>query len=83
MNGRTSHFSDILDFDKYIEDNDLFLDMSQISPRSNKDNMLDSHGRKLLDICKSTSFIIANGRLGDDFNKGSQPIAIVQYMYKA
>ena len=23
MNGRTSHFSDILDFDKYIEDNDF------------------------------------------------------------
>ena len=55
MNGRISHFSDILDFDKYIEDNDLFLDMSQIHPRSNRDNTLDSQGCKLLDLCKSSS----------------------------
>lgn len=27
MNGRTSNLSDILDFDRYIENNDLFLDM--------------------------------------------------------
>ena len=80
MNGRTSHFSDILDFDKYIEDNDLFLDMSQIPPRSNKNNMLDSHGCKLLDLCKSTGFIIANGHLGDDFHIGEPTYCSVQGM---
>ena len=68
MNGRISNLSDILDFDKYLENNDLFIDISQIPPRSNKDNTLDLHGRKLLDLCKSTCFIVANGRLGDDSN---------------
>ena len=43
MNRRTSNLSDILDFDRYIENNDLFLDMSHIPSRSNKDKVLDSH----------------------------------------
>ena len=30
MNGRISNLSDILDFDKYLENNDLFIDISQI-----------------------------------------------------
>ena len=46
------------------------MDVSQIPPRTYKDNYLDSHGRKLLDLCKSTSFVVANGRLGDDYNIG-------------
>ena len=70
FNGRISNFSDILDFDRYLENNDLFMDVSQIPPRTNKDNNLDSHGRKLLDLCKSTSFVVTNGRLGDDYNIG-------------
>ena len=51
MNGRISSLSDLLDFDKYLENDDLFIDISQIHPRSNKDSILDSHGRKLLDLC--------------------------------
>ena len=66
MNGRTSEFSDILSFDRYIENNDLFLDMSHVPPRKNKDKILDQHGRRLLDLCKSTNFVIADGRIGDD-----------------
>ena len=86
MNGRISSLSDVLDFDKYLENDDLFIDISQIHPRSNKDSILDSHGRKLLDLCKSTSFIVANGRLGDDCNVGeltycsAQGISTVDYL---
>lgn len=70
MNGRTSDFPDILDFDKYLEDNDLFSNISHVPMRVNKDHIVDSHGRKLLDLCKSSGFIIANGRLGDDYGIG-------------
>ena len=70
MNGRTSDFPDILDFDKYLEDNDLFSNISHIPMRVNKDHIVESHGRKLLDLCKSSGFIIANGRLGDDYGIG-------------
>lgn len=66
MNGRTSNFSDILNFDRFLENNDLFTDTSHIPMRFNKDLAIDSHGRKLLDMCKSTGYIIANGRLGED-----------------
>ena len=52
MNGRTSDFSDILDFDRYFENNDLFSDISHIPMRVNQDHFVDSHGRKLLDLCK-------------------------------
>ena len=65
MNGRTSEFSDILSFDRYIENNDLFLDMSHVPPRKNKDKILDQHRRRLLDLCKCTNFVTANGRIGD------------------
>ena len=86
MNGRTSDFSDILDFDRYLEDNDLFTDISHIPMRVNKDHFVDSHGRKLLDLCKSSGFIIANGRLGDDCGIGEvtyysvQGVSTVDYL---
>ena len=86
MNGRTSNFSDILDFDKYLEDDSLFTTMSHVPIRVNKDHMLDSHGRKLLDLCKSSGFVIANGRLGDDYGVGevtyyaTQGISTIDYL---
>ena len=48
----------------------LFQDMSHIPPRTNKDKILDQHGRRLLDLCKCSNFVSANGRLGDDFSVG-------------
>ena len=80
MNGRTSDYSDILHFDRYIENNDLFQDMSHVPPRTNKDKILDQHGRRLLDLCKSTNFIIANGRLCDDFSVGEYTFCSTQGM---
>ena len=44
--------------------------MSHVPIRVNKDHILDSYGRKLLDLCKSSGFVIANGRLGDDYGVG-------------
>lgn len=80
MNGRTSDYSDILQFDRYIENNDLFQDMSHIPLRTNKDRILDQHGRKLLELCKSTNFIIANGRLCDDLSVGEYTFCSTQGM---
>ena len=66
MNGRTSDFPDILDFDRYLEDNDLYAEMSHVPLRVNQDHFVDQHDRKLLELCKSSGFIIANGRLDDE-----------------
>ena len=57
MNGRTSDFPDILDFDKYLENNDLFTDISHVPMHVNQDHFVDFHDRKLLDICKSSGLI--------------------------
>ena len=55
--------------------------MSHVPPRTNKDNILDQHGRRLLDLCKSTNFIIANGRLiCDDFSVGVYTFCSTQGM---
>ena len=37
-----------------------------IPARASNDNMVNSNGRRLLSLCKSTNHIIANGRLHDD-----------------
>ena len=70
MNGCTSDFPDILDFDRYLEDYDLFTDIPHIPVRVIQDPIVDSHGRQRLDLCKSSGFIIANGRLGNDHGIG-------------
>ena len=79
MNGRTSNLSDILVFDRYIEKKIIYF-LSHIPSRSNKDKVLDSYGRKLLNFCKCTNFIIANGRLGGDCNKGEFTYCFTQGM---
>ena len=78
MNGRTSNFSDILEFDKYPEDDSLLTDILHIPMRVNKDHILDSCGRKLLELCKSEGFVIANGRLGDDYGVGEETYYAIQ-----
>ena len=32
--------------------------------------MLDTHGKKLIQMCKTTKLLIANGRLDEDMNIG-------------
>ena len=80
MNGQTSNFADNLEFDKYIENDGLIFDMSHVPDRINKDDGFDTHGRKLLDVWKSTGFIIANGCLGGDCNVGEYTYCSTQGM---
>ena len=56
MNGRTSNFADILEFDKYIKNEGLIFYMSHVPDQINKDFV--THGRKLLDICKRTGLLL-------------------------
>ena len=58
--------------DRYIDD----IDDKDYSPdlplqRQSNDNICNSHGLKLLELCKSTSLRIANGRLGNDCPVGA------------
>ena len=53
---------DNIDHDEYFPDIPL--------PRHSHDNTVNSHGQKLLDLCKATSLRIANGRLGRDCGVG-------------
>lgn len=72
LNARTN-----LDPDYVLDEGDVFSPISQIDhykadeplPRSNMDiSPVDTHGEKLLDLCKSQSLRILNGRFCD---KGS------------
>ena len=74
LNSRTAQESDILDFDKYLddiqkdEDDDEVLNdyLNSIYTSNYKDHVIDSNGHKLLNLCKSTDHIIANDRLYQD-----------------
>ena len=56
-----SENSDILCFDKYLdESDDLFTDLPI---RISKDHVLDAYGRNLLALCQTTDMCIANGRI--------------------
>ena len=65
--GQSSEITDYLNFDSYLNvgmtDNH---DNNDIPLRTSKDSVTDNYGRRLLDLCKSTGLIIANGRLGAD-----------------
>ena len=70
FNGRTASETDIMDFDKYIDDYSFYelFDETAFTQRVNKDYVIDSYGRRLLAFCKMTDMLIANGRLGADTN---------------
>ena len=56
-----SENSDILCFDKYLDESEnLFTDLPI---RISKDHVLDAHGRNLLALCQTTDMCIANGRI--------------------
>ena len=56
-------------FIDYIDDEDYLPDIPL--QRQSMDNVCNSHGLKLLDLCKATSLRIANGRLGNDCPVGT------------
>ena len=72
FNGRTGSGSDFILYDRYIEAGlDESLRLTDIPVRCNKDHVTDSYGKRLLELCKSTNFLIANGRLGSDKDVGN------------
>ena len=83
FNGRTASETDVLNFDRYLDDETLFgfIDKTLLynTTRVNKDNVIDSYGRRLLSFCKITDLIIANGRLGEDTNLGQYTCTFVSH----
>lgn len=68
-NARVGTRRDYIVCDRLVD----FLDDASYSPdtqfdRKSMDSTCNSHGLKLLDLCKATSFRIVNGRIGQDFN---------------
>ena len=42
----------------------------EVQARVNKDHVVDVYGRRLLDLCSMTEFLVTNGRLGNDARLG-------------
>lgn len=70
MNSRTSDESDIIDYDKYLDHDLLISYYLKIPKRISQDSIIDNPGNRLLELCRSTSFIIGNSRLHNDLNVG-------------
>ena len=71
FNGRTGTNSDFIIYDRYIDAGpDNSIQYNDIPVRFNRDRAVDAYGRRLLELCKTTSLLIANGRLGSDSETG-------------
>ena len=75
FNARTSNLSDFIT-DEYTAFNGGQLnfvssDILADSQRYNMDTKANTYGKLLLELCKNTGFIIANGRLYQDKHRGS------------
>ena len=72
FNGRTGSGSDYILHDRYIEAGlDESIRLTDIPVRFNKDHVTVYCGKRLLELCKTTNFLIANGRLGSDKDIGN------------
>ena len=80
FNSRTSVESDCLDFDRYLDDEDIFLNDILLQPRVNSDHVIDAHGRRLLLLCQTSDLLIANGRLHDDCSIGEHTFSSLNGM---
>ena len=77
LNSRCGKRSDILqnctDFDRFIhvlDENEYCINESNFPHRFSMDETVNTSGIKLLDICRSSSLKIVNGRCGDDAGIG-------------
>lgn len=76
LNARTGKRDDFIEsvdlYDKYIHtiDSETNECLFKLDSRESEDNICNSLGLKLLDVCKSTDLKILNGRVGDDKNIG-------------
>ena len=67
FNARTGNLIDYID----INDED-----EQVTPRFNKDSKINTIGRLLIDLCKTTKMILVNGRLN---NKNSSDYSCITH----
>ena len=64
-----------------------YVSVVDIPSRVSRDSILDNNGRRLLNLCKSSGFLIGNGRLGADQYIGdftcvtNQGRRVVDYFY--
>ncbi len=80
LNARVGHEPDFIEFDKYLDLNEVSITESSddpvdnnimdYQPRNSEDKKINPRGRDLLDLCKVNDLLIANGRIaGDIFGK--------------
>ena len=76
LNSRCGHKSDIIintdDYDRFIPVIDSHVDENltfNLPERFSQDNVCNSSGQKLLDLCHSSDLRIVNGRIGDDAHR--------------
>lgn len=96
FNARTSNISEIMYADTFLcnqmgidpnllneMDNSEYLNESRHCSRTNQDNKTNSYGIKLIEMCKVNNFLIANGRVGSDKDKGmvtSKSVSTIDYI---
>jgi exonuclease III len=72
FNARTGTRTDDLELlrpDRFVDTTWSVPDVN-IDTRVSQDHVIDTRGRRLLELCKSTGLMLANGRLGSDNNLG-------------
>ena len=57
FNARTGKLDDYVELDEGV---------SEVPGRSNRDEKVNTNGRMLIDLCKTTDMSILNGRTGKD-----------------
>lgn len=89
FNCRTSNASDILKYDEFIDHDPYLSNLSNyinIPARTSRDKVIDNPGKRLIQFCLSTSYIIGNSRLHNDQGIGdytfhsSQGSSVVDYL---
>jgi hypothetical protein len=85
LNSRVADAEDFITYDKYLDQNIDFLNINTNIPiRVNKDKVIDHNGKRLIDLCKSTGVLIANGRVfnepGDYTFCSIQGLSSVDYL---
>ena len=74
FNAYTNTNPDFIQFDStsYVIDNDYYIEDTALPERANLDTRdTNTHGKALLDMCKSCGLRIVNGRFGKDYNTGN------------
>ena len=74
FNGRVANKSDYVMYDRAIDGIDVDYISDDNLSRESQDSVTNSYGLKLLDLCRSSSLRIANGRLESDYGLGLETL---------